>query len=1007
MSDRTLVAAGELRPDLFALLAEALPADVLCAAPGLLTKPFAGHRAVALAPGGPLTAERARAFRSAMLETLAELLDRLPYEPGWARRIAATISALDAGQLTVGLNASRPDFARVICRPESSLLVPGPWSLDRADNPHPLAMELHAETHDRTRRWLADQLDVASDISGDVREVLAASWAAAPVTVRDLYHKVLYEYFSLTLHALDREADPNPMLAYLTDFQRDAYQQAKAMLRLYGGVFLADVVGLGKTWIAMALLRHLQERYDHHAVVVAPPAVLPAWEALSAQHRVELRLVSMGKLDDLWRYEDREVLVVDESHNFRNRGTLRYDTVEQWLRPHGEPASRQVVLLSATPQNNDARDVYHQLQLFPDNRARLPFTGEDLGEWFDQVRKRRAHLRDLLQHVVVRRTRGFIKRAYPDATLRRPDAAGQLVDVPLRFPERISGEEQVLRYQIDAEPDGSLYDAVVMTLGVLHYPLHGLGDYLRDDVAPEDRQGVLARNGRALRGLYRVLLLKRVESSLHAFRLSLERLRSRLTWGLEEVDGGRVPVLAHLDQNDLPPEDAENGDTPTRWPTSWFDMARLRTHLADDAQRVDELLRQCQRLAERPDPKLRRLERWFRRRDPRTHKTLIFTQFSDTATWLANALGGRFGRTEVVTGSTSGRREILGRFAPQAQGAGQAEPEHELDLLIATDALSEGVNLQDADTIVNFDLHWNPVRLIQRAGRVDRIGSEHDTIEVASFLPERGLEQHLGLEAVLRARVEEFLEVFGEDSRVLPSDELPDPEQMLAAYDGSALAASESEDDGLDGIAKHVNRILDLRTNDPEAYERIAALRPGRHAWSTRNDDGIAATRVGWFWQLWAVRRDGGVEPISILEGLDALYAHAEAGDAPEGNLEHTLAAAQTARERFVEPARTFLEQRQAPKLSAPERWALDQLEDVRDHVGPVRRDLVDELIGWIRSGVAQQVVRREARAWRKRGLAPTAVFAEVRSLFARFPGAPEDLGEPHVVGVVVSGSAK
>ena len=1007
MSDRTLVAAGELRPDLLALLAEALPADVLCAAPGLLTKPFAGHRAVALAPGGPLTAERARAFRSALLDTLAELLDRLPYEPAWARRIVSAVSALDAGTLTVGLNATRPDYARVICGRDSSLLVPGPWSLDRAEDPHPLALELHGETHDRTRRWLADQIEGAANISGDVREILSASWAASPITVRDLYHKVLYEYFSLTLHALDREADPNPLLEYLTDFQQDAYQQAKAMLRLYGGVFLADVVGLGKTWIAMALLRHLQERYDHHAVVIAPPAVLPAWEALSAQHRVELRLVSMGKLDDLWRYEDREVLVVDESHNFRNRGTLKYDTVERWLRPHGEPASRQVILLSATPQNNDARDVYHQLQLFPDNRSRLPFAGEDLGEWFDQVRQQRAHLRDLLQHVVVRRTRGFIKRAYPDATLRRRDAAGHLVEVPLRFPERISGENQVLRYQIDAEADGNLYDAVVATLGALHYPLHGLGEYLRDDVAPQDRQGVLARNGRALRGLYRVLLLKRVESSMHAFRLSLERLRERLAWGLSEVDAGRVPVLAQLDEADLPPEDGDASTPPTRWPSAWFKMEQLRVQLNEDARRVEELHARCIRLSGRPDPKLQTLERWFGRRDPREHKTLIFTQFSDTAVWLGNALADRFGHAAVVTGSTSGRREILGRFAPHAQGATRPVPEHELDLLIATDALSEGVNLQDADTIINFDLHWNPVRLIQRAGRVDRIGSEHDAIEVASFLPERGLERHLGLEAVLRARVEEFLAVFGEDSRVLPSDELPDPEQMLSAYDGSALTASESEDDGLDGIAKHANRILDLRTNDPDAYERIAALRPGRHAWSVRTDDGIAATRVGWFWQLWAVRQDGGVEPVSILDGLDALYAHAEAGDALEGNLEHTLAAAQRVRERFVEPARTFIEQRQAPKLSAPERWALEQLEDVREHVGPVRRELVDELIGWLRSGVAQEVVQREARAWRKRGLAPSAVLAELRSLFARFPGAPEDLGEPHVVGVVVPGLEK
>ncbi|MBK6580446.1 MAG: SWF/SNF helicase family protein, partial [Sandaracinaceae bacterium] len=300
----------------------------------------------------------------------------------------------------------------------------------------------------------------------------------------------------------------------------------------------------------------------------------------------------------------------------------------------------------------------------------------------------------------------------------------------------------------------------------MSYPLHGLGLYIREGHETDPRLSNLRRAGRGLRGLYKVLLLKRIESSLHAFACSTGRLLARLNAAIEALQRGEV--LARGDELfEDQEDDAAGAGEHEALPARLFDQRRLLADLQADRRAVRDMIDDVELLQTEPDPKIARLRRFLAERAPRSHRTIVFTQFAETAEALRRALGDEFGRTVMVMGSTGGRSAIVRRFSPRSNRQALA-PQEEIDLLISTDALSEGVNLQDADTLINYDLHWNPVRLIQRAGRIDRIGSENDQIVVASFLPERGLEQNLGIEAVLRRRIDEFLKVFGEDSRVLP-----------------------------------------------------------------------------------------------------------------------------------------------------------------------------------------------------------------------------------------------
>ncbi len=468
---------------------------------------------------------------------------------------------------------------------------------------------------------------------------------------------------------------------------------------------------------------------------------------------------------------------------------------------------------------------------------------------------------------------------------------------------------------------------------------------------------------------------------------------------------GRGEVLVRVDE--LPADhedDATVENNTTRLPASLFDHRRLMRDLEADRRAVRDMLDDVELLQMEPDPKIERLKLALTERNPRVHRTIVFTQFAETAEALREAVGQDFGRTVMVTGSTGGRNTIARRFSPRSNRF-ETEPEDEIDLLISTDALSEGVNLQDANTLVNYDLHWNPVRLIQRAGRIDRIGSQNDEIVVASFLPERGLEQNLGMEQVLRRRIDEFLQVFGEDSRVLPSEDTPDLEGMIAAYTGAALENADASDD-LDALSRHVNRILALRRDHPERFSEIAEMRLGRRGVSGGINPSIAACKVGWYWRFFVSQRAGQLVGVDDLAGLEAFYRHAQQGrGAGPSQLPGELV--EKAREAFAKDARAFIEQRTHPRLSAAEDWALERLRDYRHVCVATQRELVDDLCRWVETGQAKAVLQREARQWKRQKLAAASVFQETRSLAGRFPGSEEELGEPQVVGVVVNSGGR
>ncbi|EDM81673.1 hypothetical protein PPSIR1_22189 [Plesiocystis pacifica SIR-1] len=989
---RQLVAPGELRADLFEILGKPSPTDILVAAPGLAL-PYPGSQLIVENPGKRLPREASHAHRAAVLEQFARGIDRLPQTATWEELLRAWASSIAAGEVRVRQVQRHPLHSRLLSLPDRSIIPQAPLSSTTHALERELSVELRGNEHIRARAWFARHFDDAAPLEEEVLACLEESWAGEYCTPRDIYYFTLARYFRSFVEGMNLEDDDNPLLAHLTAFQKSAYDYAKMILRRYGGVFLADVVGLGKTYIGLALLSHLKRRYGERAVVIAPPSVCPAWEQLSHDLDINLKTISIGKLEELDDYTDREVVVIDESHNFRNSGTLRYETLQKWLRPDEGASHRKILLLSATPQNNRPEDIKNQIALFPDNYTKLPF--EDRDAWFREVAMGRASLRDLLQHIVVRRTRRDIARSYPDAKLRVRIAPGQYEERPLEFPTRLSGEEQCLRYSLDSTYGQQFYSELLEAIRTMRYPLQGVGRYLSEDNEGDPRVSDLRRGATSVRGLFKVLLLKRLESSIEALHTTLVRLDAKLAHGQAQVEGGHVPLPPRVRTS----EEAD-ADAPSSLPIDLFDADKLLEDILADKQVVSSLVHQVKILKIRRDEKFERLVDYLNQRPPTQHKTIIFTQFADTAHYLRNKLGELFGRTEVVTGASSGIIRLARRFAPVANRVRKRDPDTEIDLLISTDTLSEGVNLQDADTLINYDLHWNPTRLIQRAGRIDRLGSKHDEIHICGFVPQRELEADLGLLQILQRRIREFVEVFGEDNNILPGHERPDIDQMQAAYTGAALDSADASDD-LDGLSRHSDELIRLREAEPDYFAQIVNMRPGRRAVS-QTGPSVVATHCGWYWEFWSPRGPAELERVGTSEAFELLRRHSEAGEAPmlepaadESDL------VERARDEFELLVELFRQRRLEPQLSKLELYVLDRLGQYRKKCPEPKRPLLERIERWVKRGSAQLVIRKQARLWRKHKLAPAVVFEEARLLMARFPPQDEDLGEPEVIGTV------
>src|SRR5258706_1362870 len=639
--------------------------------------------------------------------------------------------------------------------------------------------------------WYERQWEAARDFKDELIDLIDSSkFGRKEYTPYQVYMKAIFEYFR---DDLDNEADSaasTRSAVELSEFQEDAVKKARKILASYDGVMIADSVGLGKTWIGKKLLEDFAYHQRYKAVVICPAALQKMWrdELLSAG--IAVRIVTQEALGrdefDISAVQDADIVLVDESHNFRNRNAQRYENLERILAANNRRGKisgerKKLILLTATPINNTVFDLYNQVNLFTGgDRSYFAAAGiGDLNRYFQVARRVNQQqesgiaLFNLLEEVVIRRTRPFIKEAYPNATIKGH---------PISWPER---KLKTIRYNLEAIY-GGIYDKLVNRIEGLKLAPYRLETYKKQGIIRDQFE-----EGReeALVGIFKSRYLKRFESSVDAFRISIRRALEFLETFESYILEGKVMNSTGFQKamRFLASEDEEDDATPNSLsdqldanaearqfietlPTlnaELYDLKRLHNDLRKDGNALREIWHDIATITPARDAKLEKLKSLLAG-ELKCQKVLIFTYYKDTARYLYKQLcnddpatvqwrasAGEPNIRRMDSGADARERaKLVAQFAPRANNKPEiAGSDSEIDILISTDVLSEGQNLQDCGVLINYDLHWNPTRMVQRAGRIDRIGTSFDTLWALNMFPDEGLEKLLGLVESLSQKI--------------------------------------------------------------------------------------------------------------------------------------------------------------------------------------------------------------------------------------------------------------
>ena len=706
-----------------------------------------------------------------------------------------------------------------------------------SDNTELNALVPGNSNHEKLTEWFYGLWNQSEEFDKELMDELAKSWALNE-TVRpyDIYIKTLYHLLKDRLEVeVAEELLWERTMPPLTTFQIVAVKQALQILNDYGGVFVADVVGTGKTYIGTALLKHLQMVHGDRPLIVCPKSLEDTWKDFCREYGILAEILTLGKISqeriDLINdpiYRNLTTVLIDESHNLRYPNTNRYKNLQPYL------YGKKVILITATPRNNTHEDIYHQIKLFHHNEETLiPIEPSNLKRFFHEVESGNRRLQELLRYILIRRTRRHILKWYGEA-----DERGRLFiriqGKPFYFPMR---ELETWTYSIDDTYAG-FYDEIMENIRALTFAKYGLWNYLHNEYKNKPPYNDLAQIGKNLRGLMKVLVLKRLESSIYAFKETIKRLFRIHDLFLKSIEKGTIPAGDEASELLYEAESYDEellletlGRLSEKYDARAFKIDELKRDVENDREILKEILATVGDINPELDNKLQTLKNILSQSPLNHEKVLIFTQYADTAEYLYDNL--KDADVKRITSKEKNRLSIIRRFAPLSNRYELKEGEKGIRILISTDILSEGLNLQDAFIVINYDLHWNPVRLIQRIGRLDRIGALTDVVYVHNFLPETKLEKHLRLKERIQNRIDEIHRTIGEDERILDKTEQINEEAMYAIYEKMSYKLDDFEvssdplSEDLFGMNEAEELLREIREKEPDYFDYIKNLPDG------------------------------------------------------------------------------------------------------------------------------------------------------------------------------------
>lgn len=705
-----------------------------------------------------------------------------------------------------------------------------------------------------------------------------------------IYFITLYYVFSEFLEDISEDELPNEATGFkqskiwnmLYDFQKDAVLAIINKLERYNGCILADSVGLGKTFTSLAVVKYYENR-NKSVLVLCPKKLAENWNTYKdnyvnnpiAEDRLNYDVlfhtdlsrthgISNGLDLDRLNWGNYDLVVIDESHNFRNGTGTHKNThenryvrlMEKIMKPG---VKTKVLMLSATPVNNKFVDLKNQLAIAYEGNSNLINEKLDTKKTIDEIfrqaqksfnawselepnnRTTDALLRtldfdffELLDSVTIARSRKHIEKYYDTTEIGK-------------FPER--KKPISLRPKLTDLSSAINYNEIYEQLMMLSLCIYTPSNYIFPSKIQKymdlthNKGENLTQQGReqGIRRLMSINLLKRLESSVNSFQLTLKRMKTHIDTTIEAINRfeeyGKVNIDMYEASDSYSDFDIDDGNTEyftvgkkVKIDLADMDYETWRTELMKDAETLELLTLIVADITPEHDSKLQELLKLLSKKienpiNPGNKKVLIFSAFSDTADYLydnvSTYIKDKYGLdTAVITGSIDGKTTIKGFratlnnvltcFSPLSKDRDVLMPNSktEIDILIATDCISEGQNLQDCDYLINYDIHWNPVRIIQRFGRIDRIGSKNNYIQLVNFWPDMDLDEYINLKGRVETRMKITVMTSTGDDDLINSEEKGDLE-----YRKQQLKRLQEEVVDIEDMSTGIS-IMDLGLNE-------------------------------------------------------------------------------------------------------------------------------------------------------------------------------------------------
>ena len=671
-----------------------------------------------------------------------------------------------------------------------------------------------------------DSVDVSEKY---IQTIEDKTWLNQNITPYQLFLKQLYEYFKDELSQTDEVfAKYLPQDFKKLEYQEQAVLNAKKILEEYGGVFISDVVGLGKTYIATLLAGQL----DGRTLVIAPPVLLDkenpgSWPNAFSGFRIPADFESIGKLDDIIdrRTEKYTNIIIDEAHRFRTETTMTYEKLAEICR------GKRVILVTATPYNNSPKDILSQIKLFQNARkSTIPNLSNlesffhaldkklknldrkrDYPEYIKIIKENAREIREkVLKYLMVRRTRAEIVKYF----------GNDLKSKDLKFPEVENPEP--LYYELNDQEDEIFNLTIELISNKFTYSRYMPLLYYKGGLDQLEEQ-----SQRNMGKFMKILLVKRLESSFYAFRNSIDRFIYSYEMFIKEFEKGNVFVSKKYTNKIFEFLESDDDEAIQRLidegKADKYSSDKFKGKFIKDLKNDLSILGQIKVLWQKinRDPKLLAFKSQLSKKKLlKENKLIIFTESKETAEYLSKHINETYPDTALCFTGSSGeatRDKAIDNFDAKVR-----HPKDDYRILVSTEVMSEGVNLHRSNVVINYDIPWNPTRMMQRVGRINRVDTKYDTIYTFNFFPTKQSNDQIKLKEAAEAKINAFLTLLGGDAALLTEGEPIGSHELFNRLISKKTLTGEDENETSE--LKYLQIIKEIRDKDPELFDKIKRL---------------------------------------------------------------------------------------------------------------------------------------------------------------------------------------